>query len=62
MKLAKEMGPGHTIVTTLCDLGTRYQSKMYNVKFLRQKNLPYPEWLDEGATATHELGIPNVFV
>ena len=56
------MGPGHTIVTTLCDLGTRYQSKMYNVKFLRQKNLPYPEWLDEGATATHELGIPNVFV
>lgn len=61
MKLAKEMGPGHTIVTILCDLGTRYQSKMYNVEFLRQKGLPYPDWLDEGATP-HELGIPNVFV
>lgn len=43
--LAKEMGKGHTIVTILCDYGTRYQSKLYNPVFLENKNLPVPEWL-----------------
>ncbi len=45
MKLAKEMGPGHTIVTILCDYGTRYQSKIFNPAFLRERNLPVPPWL-----------------
>jgi len=45
IRLAKEMGPGHTIVTILCDYGTRYQSKMFNPTFLRSKNLPTPDWL-----------------
>ncbi|MBX3505304.1 MAG: cysteine synthase A [Parvibaculum sp.] len=45
IRLAKEMGPGHTIVTVLCDYGTRYQSKMFNPAFLREKNLPAPDWL-----------------
>lgn len=45
IRLAKEMGPGHTIVTVLCDYGTRYQSKMFNPAFLREKNLPVPDWL-----------------
>ena len=46
IRLAKEMGPGHTIVTVLCDLGTRYQSKLFNPEFLRSKNLPVPAWLE----------------
>ncbi|MCC7271502.1 MAG: cysteine synthase A [Alphaproteobacteria bacterium] len=45
IKLAKKMGPGHTIVTVLCDYGTRYQSKLFNPAFLREKNLPVPSWL-----------------
>ena len=45
--MAKDMGPGHTIVTILCDYGTRYQSKLYNPDFLRSKNLPVPAWLDK---------------
>ena len=45
VRLAREMGPGHTIVTLLCDYGTRYQSKLFNPEFLRSKNLPVPEWL-----------------
>ncbi|MCK0069754.1 cysteine synthase A [Kordiimonas laminariae] len=45
IKLAREMGPGHTIVTLLCDSGLRYQSKMFNPEFLRSKNLPVPGWL-----------------
>jgi cysteine synthase len=45
IRLAKQMGPGHTIVTILCDYGTRYQSKLFNPEFLRSKNLPVPEWL-----------------
>lgn len=44
--LAKKMGPGHTIVTALCDYGTRYQSKLFNPEFLRAKDLPVPQWLD----------------
>jgi len=47
MRLAQEMGPGHTIVTVLCDYGTRYQSKLFNPDFLRAKNLPVPRWLNE---------------
>jgi cysteine synthase A len=46
IRLAKEMGPGHTIVTILCDYGTRYQSKLFNPAFLRSKNLPVPGWLE----------------
>jgi cysteine synthase A len=43
--VAKQMGPGHTIVTILCDGGSRYQSKLFNPEFLRSKNLPVPAWL-----------------
>ena len=46
IRLAKKMGPGHTIVTILCDYGTRYQSKMFNPAFLKEKGLPVPQWLD----------------
>ncbi len=45
IRLAKELGPGKTIVTLLCDSGTRYQSKMFNPEFLRSKDLPVPPWL-----------------
>lgn len=45
VRLAKKMGPGHTIVTILCDYGTRYQSKLFNPAFLKEKGLPTPEWL-----------------
>ena len=47
MRLAEEMGPGHTIVTILCDYGSRYQSKLFNPEFMRSKNLPVPEWLEK---------------
>ena len=57
VRLAKELGPGHTIVTILCDYGTRYQSKLFNPDFLREKELPVPDWMTE-APAT----IPGVFV
>ncbi len=46
MRLARELGPGHTIVTILCDYGTRYQSKLFNPDFLRGKGLPFPEWME----------------
>jgi len=46
IRLAKKMGPGHTIVTILCDFGTRYQSKLFNPAFLREKGLPVPKWLE----------------
>src|SRR6202167_2607620 len=46
VRLAKELGPGHTIVTILADYGTRYQSKLFNPVFLREKNLPVPQWLE----------------
>jgi cysteine synthase A len=55
IRLAKEMGPGHTIVTLLCDYGTRYQSKMFNPAFLREKGLPVPKWLEA------KTEIPKVF-
>jgi cysteine synthase len=46
IRLARELGPGHTIVTILADYGTRYQSKLFNPTFLREKGLPVPEWLE----------------
>jgi cysteine synthase A len=45
LAMAREMGPGHTIVTILCDSGQRYQSKVWNPEFLRSKDLPVPDWL-----------------
>ncbi|MBS1303500.1 cysteine synthase A [Loktanella sp. SALINAS62] len=56
MRLARDLGPGHTIVTILCDYGTRYQSKVWNPDFLKSKNLPVPDWLDKGPQS-----IPGVF-
>ncbi len=50
IRLAEEMGPGHTIVTVLCDHGSRYQSKLFNPAFLRSKNLPVPDWLESQTT------------
>ncbi|MEC8563707.1 MAG: cysteine synthase A [Pseudomonadota bacterium] len=47
IRLADQLGPGHTIVTILCDWGHRYQSKLYNPAFLREKELPVPEWLND---------------
>ena len=49
MRFAKDLGPGHTIVTILCDGGARYQSKLFNPEFLRSKNLPVPAWLERKA-------------
>lgn len=49
IRLAKDLGPGHTIVTILCDYGNRYQSKLFNPDFLRSKNLPVPAWLEKRA-------------
>jgi cysteine synthase A len=46
IRLAKDLGPGHTVVTVLCDSGTRYQSKLFNPTFLRSKGLPVPGWLE----------------
>ena len=45
IRLAQELGPGHTIVTILCDGGQRYQSKLFNPEFLKEKDLPVPDWL-----------------
>ncbi len=56
IRMAKEMGPGHKIVTILCDYGNRYQSKIFNPTFLKAMNLPVPEWLDKA-----ETDIPSVF-
>jgi cysteine synthase A len=50
IRLAKELGPGHTIVTVLADYGTRYQSKLFNPEFLRSKDLPVPKWLERSST------------
>ncbi|TCR61214.1 cysteine synthase A [Bosea sp. BK604] len=55
IRLAKEMGPGHTIVTILADYGTRYQSKLFNPDFLRSKNLPVPEWLVRDGAAMKDV-------
>ena len=47
IRLARQLGPGHTIVTVLCDSGNRYQSKLFNPDFMRSKNLPVPDWLEK---------------
>ncbi|MWB77044.1 cysteine synthase A [Pseudooceanicola sp. 216_PA32_1] len=56
VRLARDLGPGHTIVTILCDYGNRYQSKLFNPEFLREKGLPTPSWLSEAPRS-----IPGVF-
>lgn len=56
IRLAREMGPGHTIVTILADYGTRYQSKLFNPAFLRSQNLPVPGWLER------KVDVPNVLI
>ncbi|HWL56913.1 MAG TPA: cysteine synthase A [Paracoccus sp. (in: a-proteobacteria)] len=56
VRMARDMGPGHTIVTVLCDYGTRYQTKLFNPEFLRAKGLPVPEWLTR-----KPAGLPEVF-
>ena len=55
IRMAKEMGPGNTIVTVLCDYGTRYQTKLFNPEFLRAKGLPVPEWLTKRPTQLPEV-------
>jgi cysteine synthase A len=50
VRLARDLGPGHTIVTILADYGTRYQSTLFNPEFLRSKNLPVPAWLERKST------------
>ena len=57
IRMAKEMGPGHRIVTILADYGTRYQSKLFNPDFLREKSLPVPEWL-----AGEKEALPDVHI
>jgi cysteine synthase len=57
IRLAKKMGPGHTIVTVLADYGTRYQSRLFNPIFLAEKNLPVPPWLE-----APQPEVPSVFV
>lgn len=55
IRMANDMGPGHRIVTILCDYGTRYQSKLFNPTFLKEKGLPCPDWL------TSNMDMPQVF-
>ena len=47
IRVARDLGPGHVVVTMLCDYGNRYQSKLFNPVFLKEKGLPVPSWLDE---------------
>ena len=56
IRMARDMGPGNVIVTVLCDYGNRYQSKLFNPTFLKEKGLPYPEWLDQSPRI-----LPTVF-
>ena len=56
IRMAKTLGPGHTIVTILCDFGSRYQSKLFNPDFLREKDLPVPAWLEPS-----QVEVPTVF-
>lgn len=57
IRMARDMGPGHVIVTVLCDFGTRYQSKLFDPGFLRSRNLPVPAWLER-----QRDDIPDVYV
>jgi len=56
IRMARQMGPGKRIVTMLCDYGTRYQTKLFNPAFLKEKGLPVPVWLDRGPS-----DLPDVF-
>ena len=55
IRMAKDLGPGHVIVTILCDFGTRYQSKLFNAEFLKSKNLPLPAWLNGSDRVLHQV-------
>lgn len=57
IRMARDMGPGHTIVTILCDYGTRYQSKLFNPAFLREKGLPVPAWLDRAGADLPDMRV-----
>ena len=57
IKMAKELGPGHNIVTILCDHSQRYKSKLFNIEFLKEKKLPVPGWLNNGSQE-----LPNVLI
>jgi cysteine synthase len=57
IRLARDLGPGHTVVTVLCDFGTRYQSRLFDPAFLKSKSLPVPEWLE-----SEPAPLPSVFV
>lgn len=54
IRLAEQLGPGHTIVTLLCDYGTRYQSRLFNPDFLRSKGLPVPSWIEGSNKLVHQ--------
>ena len=56
IRMARELGPGHTVVTILCDYGTRYQSKLFNREFLESKSLPVADWM-----ARAPRDVPEVF-
>ena len=55
--MGKELGPGHTIVTILCDHSQRYKSKLFNIEFLKERNLPIPVWFKHG-----NQDLPNVLI
>ena len=55
IRMARDLGPGHTVVTILCDSGARYASKLYNPAFLRSKGLPVPHWMDLPSRPAPEL-------
>lgn len=55
VRLARQLGPGHTIVTVLCDYGTRYQSKQFDADFLRSKGLPVPAWIERADPLVHQV-------
>ncbi len=55
IRMARAMGPGHTIVTVLCDYGTRYQSKLFNPAFLHEKGLPVPGWMESAARSLPDM-------
>ena len=57
IKMGKELGPGHTIVTILCDHSQRYKSKLFNIEFLKERNLPIPVWFKD-----ENQDLPNVLI
>lgn len=61
IRLGRRLGPGHTIVTLLCDSGLRYQSKLFNPEFLREKGLPVPEWLEGASPVVSRAQLDSAF-